>query len=205
MENSTKLVIGAGIIALLVWYSKKGKVTETPTEEPSGGGGGGGGGIGGGGSLPSALIVTTNPTTSTTTTTTTPSKLLGKPVVVDFAKPNLTMVNGGGLVNTTTNPTPLIKQPTLPAVQVNTTAIKPTMINSGGFSAVSNSPYTSTYTTVICNNGKKYNVSDADIKAAGGVTKWCTKNGHSVATNVVTNPVPFDGKITRPLSKVDFF
>jgi hypothetical protein len=224
MENNTKKgLIAAGIIALLVWFSKKGKVAETPTEEPIGGGGGGG--IGGGGFTPSGLIVNTTTTTTPTPTAkvTTPTNLspslkgalgaqnVGTNIQGAVAKINpatgLPFGVKGNVVLTNVNPKPLIKQTTLPAVQANTSAPKPVLNTgaSGGFGAVSSNPYSTTYTIVTCNNGKKYNVADTDIKAAGGVTKWCIKNGHSVATNVATNNVPFDGEIIRPSYKVDFF
>ena len=217
MENNTKKgLIAAGIIALLVWFSKKGKVTETPTEEPSGGGGGGG-------AFPIAPFPNPTPTPTPPTTTTkptTPSNLspslkgaLGAQNVgtnIQGAVAKINPATGlpygvkGNVVLTNINPKPFIKQPALPAVKVLSAPIKPVM-NSGGFGAVSNNPYTTKYKTVNCNNGKTYNVSEADINAAGGVTQWCTKNGHSVASNTATNVVPFDGGNIRPLSKVDFF
>jgi hypothetical protein len=214
MENNTKKgLIAAGIIALLVWFSKKGKVTETPTEEPISGGGGGGG------YFPSASTVntTTNTTQVTTPTNLSPSlkgalgaQNVGTNVQGAVAKINpatgLPYGVKGNVVLTNTNPKPLIKQTALPAVKVSTSAPNiPKLSTMGGFGTVSNNPYTTKYKTVNCNNGKSYNVSEADINAAGGVAQWCTKNGHSVSSNNASNVVPFDGGNKRPLRKSYFF
>lgn len=214
MENNTKKgLIAAGIIALLVWFSKKGKVTETPTEDPNSGGGGGG-------MMPlpspSLIIVPPTPTSKPSTMVNVGANIQGAVAKINPATGLPYGVSGGvsntgynSSTNTTTTPT---KKPNVvvgaPIKVVNTTTSAPKPVLSsgglGGFGAVSSSPYTTTYKTVTCNNGKKYNVSQADITAAGGVNQWCAKNGHSVANNPTAN-VPFDGGNIRPLRKVDFF
>jgi len=178
MENNTKKgLIAAGIIALLVWFSKKGKPIETPTEEPSGGGGGGGGGA-----FPMITpIPVPVPVPTPSSKPTTPSNL----------SPSLKSAGG--------------------VQSAPTSATKPVLINSGGFSNTGYNSATNTTTStsmnesVKCLDGKIYSVSAADIKAAGGKEAWCRKNGHSQASGVGGNVVMFDGKIVRPSRKVDFF
>ena len=180
MENNTKKgLIAAGIIALLVWYSKRAKPTETPTEEPSGGGGGGG--------APFPMITPLPvPVAIVTTKATTPSNL----------SPSLK--NAGVVQNAGT-------APIIP--KINTSTGLPTGVG-GGIANTGYNPATNTTTStamnesVKCPNNKIYSVSSADIKSSGGSTSWCQRNGHYAGS---ANFVGFDGKIIRPSYKVDFF
>lgn len=185
MDNNTKkIAIGVGIIALLVWYTKKEKVTETST----GGSGGVSGGIGGVMPMGITLITTPNPTptntSSTTTTNTTPSSSTAStasttntttsstPVKVDTAAPNIPIDPSGGRGVYMPTPTPA----SIPS-------------NAGNES-------------VKCPNNIMYSVPSAEVNSSGGAISWCNRNGHYAGS---TNFVGFDGKIKRPSYKVDFF
>jgi len=186
MDNNTKkIAIGVGIIALLLWVSKKEKVTETPT----GGSGGGGGGIGG--VMPMGITLITTPaatnTPNTSSTSTTPSSSSSS--------------SASTTSSTTSSSTP---------VKVDTTApIDPS--GGRGVYMPNPSPTTTTSTSIPSNAGNEsvkcpnnimYSVSSADIIASGGSVSWCQRNGHYAGS---TNFVGFDGKIKRPSYKVDFF
>jgi hypothetical protein len=95
MEKNTKIAIGLGIVAVLVWYSQKAKPTETTTEEPSSGGGGGGG------AFPSAPLPTPTPTPTPPATTTKPTT----PSNVSNALKNATVITQAGTKPNIPNPT----------------------------------------------------------------------------------------------------
>ena len=201
MENNTKKgLIAAGIIALLVWFSKKGKVTETPTEEPSGGGGGGGG------AFPIAPFPNPTPTPTPPTTTTkptTPSNLspslkgaLGAQNVgtnIQGAVAKINPATGlpygvkGNVVLTNINPKPFYK-PTTGGTPIYNTGINPlpktTYIPTSGGTALGGG------------------ITSGGVKSGGVSSSLKNALGSQSGLNVF---VGFDGKIIRPSHKVDFF
>tara|TARA_R110000868_G_scaffold4085_5_gene24887 strand:- start:7258 stop:7929 length:672 start_codon:yes stop_codon:yes gene_type:complete len=223
MENNTKKgLIAAGIIALLVWFSKKGKPTETPTEEPIGGGGG----IGGGGFTPSGLIVNTTTTTTPTppTKATTPTNLsptlkdaLGK-TSMDNVQVNIPNINPTtGLPIGSTGGAVVQMGGTLPK-----TAYTPTSGGTLGGGSTNPKPFykpttggTPIYNTGINPNLPKttYIPTSGGTALGGGITSGGVKSGgvSSSLKNALGSQsglnvfVGFDGKIIRPSHKVDFF
>ena len=221
MENNTKKgLIAAGIIALLIWFSKKGKPTETPTEEPIGGGGGGGGGF-----TPSGLIVNTTTTTTPTppTKATTPTNLsptlkdaLGK-TSMDNVQVNIPRINPAtGLPIGSTGGAVVQMGGTLPK-----TAYTPTSGGTLGGGSTNPKPFYKPTTggTPIYNTGinplpkTTYIPTSGGTALGGGITSGGVKSGgvSSSLKNALGSQsglnvfVGFDGKIIRPSHKVDFF
>jgi hypothetical protein len=186
MDNNTKkIAIGVGIIALLLWVSKKEKVTETPT----GGSGGGGGGIGGVMPMGITLITTpaatttpntsstsTTPSSSSASTTSSTSTSSSTPVKVDTTAP-IDPSGGRGVYMPSPTSTSTIPTSTTPTNTMGNEAVK-------------------------CPNNIIYSVPSSEVNSSGGLTSWCQRNGHYAGS---TNFVGFDGKIKRPSYKVDFF
>lgn len=192
-DTQKKVAIGLGIVALLVWYSKKAKGAETTTtEEPSSGGGGGG--IGGAMPMGITMITTPIPTTTTTSKPSTPTNL----------SPSLK--NSGGVQSAGTKPIdPIIMSGGAGGIiqgggiVVNSgykpsTPYTPTSGGTpigGGFGGGSTSPTSSSTATspmnesVKCPNNKIYSVSSADIKSSGGTTSWCQRNGHYAGLSLI--------------------
>jgi hypothetical protein len=220
MENNTKKgLIAAGIIALLIWFSKKGKPTETPTEEPIGGGGGGGG------FTPSGLIVNTTTTTTPTppTKATTPTNLsptlkdaLGK-TSMDNVQVNIPRINPAtGLPIGSTGGAVVQMGGTLPK-----TAYTPTSGGTLGGGSTNPKPFYKPTTggTPIYNTGinplpkTTYIPTSGGTALGGGITSGGVKSGgvSSSLKNALGSQsglnvfVGFDGKIIRPSHKVDFF
>jgi hypothetical protein len=219
MENNTKKgLIAAGIIALLIWFSKKGKPTETPTEEPIGGGGGGG-------FTPSGLIVNTTTTTTPTppTKATTPTNLsptlkdaLGK-TSMDNVQVNIPRINPAtGLPIGSTGGAVVQMGGTLPK-----TAYTPTSGGTLGGGSTNPKPFYKPTTggTPIYNTGinplpkTTYIPTSGGTALGGGITSGGVKSGgvSSSLKNALGSQsglnvfVGFDGKIIRPSHKVDFF
>jgi hypothetical protein len=219
MENNTKKgLIAAGIIALLIWFSKKGKPTETPTEEPIGGGGGGG-------FTPSGLIVNTTTTTTPTppTKATTPTNLsptlkdaLGK-TSMDNVQVNIPRINPAtGLPIGSTGGAVVQMGETLPK-----TAYTPTSGGTLGGGSTNPKPFYKPTTggTPIYNTGinplpkTTYIPTSGGTALGGGITSGGVKSGgvSSSLKNALGSQsglnvfVGFDGKIIRPSHKVDFF
>jgi len=202
MNNTQKKVaIGLGIVALLVWYSKKAKPAATTTEEQGGGGGGGGG------AFPMITAMPTPPPPSPTTTTT-PSNLSPsvkgatgaqsagtKPIdPVIFSGGAGGIIQGGGIV---------VNSGYKPATPYTPTTGGSPIGAPSSTSPTSSTPMSSSMNeSVKCPNNKMYSVSSAEVNSSGGATSWCNRNGHYAGSS---NFVGFDGKIKRPSYKVDFF
>jgi hypothetical protein len=224
MENNTKKgLIAAGIIALLVWFNKKGKVTETPTEEPSGGGGGG---IGGG--MPTGITMITTPVAIATkpvfTTTRDRNQLSNASPTLkdalgvksaDNVQANIPRINPiTGLPYGSMGGAILQKGQTLPKTAYTPTSggtalgggttnpkpfYKPTsggtpIGTTGGINpTLPKTPYTPTSGGTALGGGVKSGGVSSSLKNALG-----SQSGLNVF-------VGFDGKIIRPSHKVDFF
>ena len=206
---------------MLIWFSKKGKPTETPTEEPIGGGGGGGGG----GFTPSGLIVNTTTTTTPTppTKATTPTNLsptlkdaLGK-TSMDNVQVNIPRINPAtGLPIGSTGGAVVQMGGTLPK-----TAYTPTSGGTLGGGSTNPKPFYKPTTggTPIYNTGinplpkTTYIPTSGGTALGGGITSGGVKSGgvSSSLKNALGSQsglnvfVGFDGKIIRPSHKVDFF
>jgi hypothetical protein len=211
MESNVKIAIGLGIVVAAFYYMKKGSPAETTTENTGGGGGGGGGG---GIGFPSAPTPPTPPAATKPTTTTPPSNVsnaLKKATVIQQAgtKPNIpNPMGGGGVANVPVNTGTSQYTQTwtkVTCVDGKTYTVSDDDIKAAGGQAnwcKQNGHVVSNKISVKCANNKTYSVSPVDITASGGQSSWCNRNGHYAGSS---NFVGFDGKITRPAFKVDFF